>query len=91
MLSDSNLVIAIITSLFCRFGTKDTLKLLENWNIATLEASEIENGLLRKFLSNQSVKLPLVEILTKKNTKLLIEKSNIFRKKVRGKSAGRLG
>jgi energy-converting hydrogenase A subunit R len=91
ILSDSNLVIAIITNLFCLFGTKSTLKLLKNWNATVLEELGMESGLLRRFLIDNPGNLPLVEILTTKNTKFLIEKSNIFRKKVRGKSVGRLG
>jgi energy-converting hydrogenase A subunit R len=91
VLSHSNLVIAIITNLFCRFGTKSTLGLLRNWNTSTLEELGFESELLRKFFRDNPRKLPLVDIITRKNTKFLIEKSNIFRKKVRGKSVGRLG
>lgn len=91
VLSDSNLVIAIITNLFCLFGTKGTIQLLRSWNATALEELGIESEILRKFLKEHPVALPLVEILTTKNAKFLIEKSNIFRKKVRGKSVGRLG
>jgi energy-converting hydrogenase A subunit R len=91
VLSKNNLVVAIITNLFCRFGTKKTIQLLRNWSKGTLREAGLDNDLLSLFLYNYSERLPTVKILTSKNTNLLVDESNIFRKSVRGEAVGRLG
>jgi energy-converting hydrogenase A subunit R len=91
VLSKSNLVVAIITNLFYRFGTKKTIQLLKNWSVKTLRDAGLDKDLLSLFLNNYQENLPMVKILTSKNTNLLVDESNNFRKSVRGEAAGRLG
>jgi energy-converting hydrogenase A subunit R len=91
VLSNSNLVIAIINDLFCKFGTEKTVQLLKNWSVKTLKEADLNNDLLSLFLNNYQEKLPMVKILTSKNTNLLVDESNKFRKSVRGEAVGRLG
>jgi len=91
VLSDSNLVIAVITDLFCIFGTQKTVQLLKNWSIKTLKEAELNKELLSLFLNNYQEQLPMVKILTSNNTNLLVDESNKFRKSVRGEAVGRLG
>ena len=91
VLSNSNLVIAIINDLFCNFGTKNTIKLLKDWSVKTLNEVCLNSDLLSLFLNKYQEKLPIVKILTSKNTNLLVEESNRFRRSVRGETIGRLG
>jgi energy-converting hydrogenase A subunit R len=91
ILSNSNLVTAIISDLFCKFGKEKTIEMLEKWNAPTLKKSNLNKDLLSLFLNNYGDKLPKVKILTPKNTNLLIKESNAFRKSVRGEAIGRLG
>ena len=91
VLSNSNLVIAIINNLFCNYGTKTTIRLLKDWSIKTLNEVDLNNGLLSLFLNKYKEHLPIVKILTSKNTNLLIEESNRFRRSLRGEAIGSLG
>ena len=36
VMSESNLVIAVIADLFCKLGTKESLKIFNSWNIEAL-------------------------------------------------------
>lgn len=91
VLSKNNLVIAIITNLFYRFGTKKTIQLLKNWSKKALRETGLNKDVLSFFLNVYSEKLPMVKILTSQNTNLLVDESNNFRKSVRGEAVGRLG
>lgn len=91
VLSKSNLVVAIISNLFYRYGTKKTIQLLKNWSVKTLKEAGLDTDLLSHFLNIYQESLPTVKILTSKNANLLVDESNIFRKSVRGEAVGRLG
>ncbi len=91
ILSSSNLVIAIISDLFYKFGKEKTIELLKKWSASTLKRSNLNKDLLSLFLNNYTNKLPNVKVLTPDNTDLLIKESNAFRKSVRGEAIGRLG
>jgi energy-converting hydrogenase A subunit R len=91
VMSNSNLVTALITDLFCKSGTKKTMEILKNWSVKTLKKSGLDKHLLSLFLNTNRENLPKVQILTPENTDLLIRESNAFRKSVRGEAVGRLG
>ena len=88
VISESNLVTAVIADLFCKLGTKQTLQILSSWDIRQLK-NKINDVLFDK-ISTQT-KLPKVQIVTAENMESLIKESSEFRKKVRGETVGRLG
>ena len=91
VLSNSNLVTAILTDSFCKFGKQKTIELLENWSVKNLRKIGLDKSLLSIFLANNQKKLPYVQIVTSKNTDFLVYESNIFRQSVRGEAVGGLG
>jgi energy-converting hydrogenase A subunit R len=91
VLSESNLVTAVITELFCKLGKKATLKVISSWSYETLIENKVDEALLKQLSSLYPDALPKVEIVTAKNMESLIKESSAFRKKVRGVAVGRLG
>jgi len=92
VLSENNMVTAIIADVFCRQGKQAVLKLVENWNLQSLERNRVVNpSLLDRLFSLHTQTLPKVQIVTAENMETLAKKSSEFRKKVRGESIGRLG
>ena len=92
VLSENNLITAIIVDAFCRHGKKAVFKMIENWNQRSLEKSRMVNSsLLNRLFSLHPQELPKVQIVTPENRMLLVKESNIFRKRVRGEAIGRLG
>jgi len=89
VLSESNLVTAVIADLFCKLGTKKTLETLSSWTIEALKGT-VDEILIRK-LTSQNKAFPKVQIVTAENMESLIKESTGFRKKVRGVAVGRLG
>ena len=89
VMSESNLVTAVIADLFCKLGTKQTLQILNSWDIRQLK-DKINDVLFKKILT-QTDKPPKVQIVTAENMESLIKESSEFRKKVRGETVGRLG
>jgi energy-converting hydrogenase A subunit R len=91
VLSESNLVTAVIADLFCRFGKQKTIDSIFSWNYKTLEKSGVHNALLRQLKELYPDALPKAQIVTAENTEMLVKESSEFRKKVRGVAIGRLG
>lgn len=91
VLSESNMVTAVIADLFCKQGKRQTLQVFENWNSRTLLRSGVTAPLLVRFLSAYSSALPKVQIVTAQNMDTLVKESSKFRKEVRGEVIGRLG
>ncbi len=91
VLSESNLVTAVIADLFCKLGKKQTLKALSSWSYDVLSKNKIDEALLKKLSKLYPDALPKVQIVTAKNMESLIKESSEFRKKVRGVVVGRLG
>jgi energy-converting hydrogenase A subunit R len=88
VLSESNIVTAVIADLFCRFGKEKAIDALKNWSYEALKNSGADSALLKK-LSDGA--LPKAQIVTAQNMEALMKESNEFRKKVRGVAIGRLG
>jgi energy-converting hydrogenase A subunit R len=86
VMSESNLVMALIADLFSKLGKEETLRVLASWSIEALQKSPVDQALLKQF----SV-LPKVQIVSAENMDLLVKESSEFRKKVRGVAVGRLG
>lgn len=91
VLSETSLVTAVIAEALCRFGRKQTLVLVENWNHKTLTESKISKPLLSSLFALYPRKLPKVKIITAQNMETLAKESSNFRKKVRGEAIGKLG
>jgi len=92
VLSENNLVTAVIADVFCRQGKQAVLNLVENWNLESLERNQVVSpSLLDRLFSLHTQTLPKIQIVTAENMETLAKKSSEFRKKVRGEIIGRLG
>ncbi|MEM2995047.1 MAG: HAD hydrolase family protein [Candidatus Bathyarchaeia archaeon] len=91
ILSENSIVTAIIAEVFCRFGKKPTLQLVENWSRETLKKSHVKENLLNRFFELYPKELPKVELVKSENVEALAVESSEFRKRVRGEAVGRLG
>ncbi|MEM3730163.1 MAG: HAD hydrolase family protein [Candidatus Bathyarchaeia archaeon] len=91
ILAENSLVTAVLAEVFCKFGKKQTLKLVENWSFESLKKSGINKTLLETFFKIYPKTLPKVKIITSENMEALAKESSEFRKKVRGEAIGRLG
>jgi energy-converting hydrogenase A subunit R len=91
VLSESNLVTAVIAELFCKFGKEVAINALQSWGFPALEYSEVDAALIKQLSGVYPDGLPKAQIVTAQNMESLIKESSEFRKKVRGVAAGRLG
>jgi energy-converting hydrogenase A subunit R len=92
VLSENNIVTAVIADVFCRRGKQAALNLVENWNLQSLQRNgAVSLSLLDHLFTFYPQTLPKVQIVTAKNMETLTNESSEFRKKVRGESIGRLG
>jgi energy-converting hydrogenase A subunit R len=91
VLSESNIVIAVIADLFSKFGKEVAINALQSWGFPALEYSEMDAALLKRLSDMYPNGLPKAQIVTAQNMELLIKESSEFRKKVRGVTIGRLG
>ena len=91
VLSESNLVLALLADLFVRLGIVQTQKIILNWCRTAIEMSGTNEALLKQLYTVYPDALPLAQIITAKNMQTIINESSEFRKKVRGVAIGRLG
>jgi energy-converting hydrogenase A subunit R len=91
VLSESNLVTAVIADLFCRFGKAKMIRTLQGWGYETLRNSGLDASLLRQLADLYPDALPKAKIVTAQNMESLVKESSEFRKRVRGVAIGKLG
>jgi energy-converting hydrogenase A subunit R len=91
VLSESNLVTAILADVFIKYGREEALGLVQDWNRRALEKSHVREDLLDRFLELYPTELPKVKITTSRNREDLARESSQFRRKVRGEAVGGLG
>jgi energy-converting hydrogenase A subunit R len=91
VLSESNLVTAVIADIFCRFGKEKAINILQSWNIEGLRNGGADSALIKQLSNLYANGLPKAQIVTTQNMETLIRESSEFRKKVRGVAIGRLG
>jgi energy-converting hydrogenase A subunit R len=91
VLSENNIVTAVIAELFCKLEKPAVLRILENWSHEALRRTPVERAILEKLFTLYPAKLPKVQIVTPANMEMLVRESSEFRKKVRGEAVGRLG
>lgn len=91
ILSENNIVVALIAEAFIKYGKAQTLQIVENWKIEFLENNYSYLNVLGSVLELYPKALPKVQIVTPKNMESLSIRSSKFRKKVRGEAIGKLG
>lgn len=92
VLSENNLVTAVIADVFCKKGKQGALDFVKNWNLQSLESNEVVSlSLLDQLFSLHRQSLPKVQIVTAENMETITKRSSEFRKKVRGEAIGKLG
>lgn len=91
VLSENNMVTAVIAELFCKLEKQAVLQALGNWSQETLTRTPVDRSVLEKLFALHPAKLPKVQIVTTQNMEMLVSESSEFRKKVRGEAVGRLG
>jgi len=91
VLSDSNLVTAVIADLFSKHGKEKTISTICSWSYGTLKKCGVEDALLKKLSDSYPNALPNAKIVTSPNMESLVKESSEFRKKVRGVAIGGLG
>jgi energy-converting hydrogenase A subunit R len=92
VMSENSVVTAVIADVFCRQGKQAALKLVENWNLESLEHNGVVSlSLLDHLFTLHPQTLPKVQIVTAENMETIAKKSSEFRKKVRGETIGKLG
>jgi energy-converting hydrogenase A subunit R len=91
VLSESNLVTALIADIFCRFGKEKVISVLQSWSLEGLRNGGADSALIKQFSNMYADGLPKAQIVTAENMETLTKESSEFRKKVRGEAIGRLG
>jgi energy-converting hydrogenase A subunit R len=91
VLSENNVVTAVLADVFLNHGKAQTLQMLQNWNPESLKRSPVDSTLLNRFFILYPKALPKVQIVTQLNMETLSKESSEFRKKVRGEAVGKLG
>jgi energy-converting hydrogenase A subunit R len=90
VVSESNLVTAVIADIFYRLGRDKTLKVLKSWGeTSRLDVVGVDLELLKQVFGPKVG--PKVQIVTSENMNLIVTESSEFRKRVRGVAIGRLG
>ncbi len=91
VMSENNLVTAVIADVFLNHGKAQALQLLQNWSPQALKASPANPALLKRLFELYPDELPKVQIVTDVNMESLSKQSSTFRKQVRGEAVGKLG
>jgi energy-converting hydrogenase A subunit R len=90
VLSENNLVTAVIADIFHRLGKEETLKIVNTWSPNALEVAGVNLELLNQLFRSSNGR-PKVQIVTKENINSIVTESSDFRKEIRGVAIGRLG
>lgn len=90
-LSESAVVTAVLANFFHRFGKAQTITLIRDWQLSSVEKYSMYQPLKQSFFSLHRKKPPTVELVTAQNIDRLMLESTEFRKKIRGQSIGQLG
>ncbi len=91
VMSENNIVTALIADIFLNLGRNQVLETIENWKPEHLKKSQINRPLLNHIFALYGESLPKVQIVTEANMELLTNESSEFRMKVRGEAVGQLG
>ena len=91
VLSESNLVTAVIADLFCRFGKEKALDAIQGWSHRNPPRKRRRRPVVKELFQLYPDVLPKAQIVTAQNMDSLAKESSEFREKVRGVAVGRLG
>jgi energy-converting hydrogenase A subunit R len=91
VMSENNLVTAVLADVFFKHGKAEMLKMVENWTTETLAGGLADASLVKRLFELYPTVLPKVQIVTSANMETLSKESSEFRKQVRGEAVGRLG
>lgn len=91
LMSEDSLATAVVADVFLKHGKDRAVDLITDWSREMLSKSPVDHSLINRFLKAHPHSLPKAKIITAENKKKLTKESGDFRKKVRGKAAGRLG
>ncbi len=91
VMSESNLITALVADLFYRLGKDQAAKVMWYWCRSAVEQSGAKGALLKQIYAVYPGALPRVELVKAQNVDALIKESSGFRKKVRGATVGGLG
>ena len=91
VMAENALVTAVLAEVFCRYGKRGVIELVEDWSTSALREADVNAKLKEAFFDVQSGKLPSVEVVKADNMEKLMRESTTFRKTVRGEAIGRLG
>jgi energy-converting hydrogenase A subunit R len=91
VMSENNLVTAVLADVFIKHGKAEVLKLAENWSLETLAGGLADAALVKRLFDLYPLALPKVQIVTSANMESLSAESSQFRKQVRGEAVGKLG
>ncbi len=91
VISENNLVMAVLADVFLKHGREKALHIAGNWNVENLKNSGADPSLMEQISSLYPQAMPKVQIVTAENRESLVKESSEFRKKVRGEAVGKLG
>ncbi len=91
VLTENNLVTAVLADVFVKQGKDAVLQLAQNWSHSALQAGKVDPALLVQFFEAYPEGLPKVQIPQAANLETVVKQSSEFRKQVRGQAIGRLG
>jgi energy-converting hydrogenase A subunit R len=90
VVSESNLVTAMLADMFYQLGREETLRAVKLWSDPScFESVGVDLGLFKQVFGLKVC--PKVQIVTSGNMNLIAAESSEFRKRVRGVAIGRLG
>jgi energy-converting hydrogenase A subunit R len=91
VLSENAIVSAVFADIFHRFGKKEVISLVQEWNPSTFDKFGLTPSLKKRVFGLHKKKVPRVETVTQNNRDRLMRESTSFRKTVRGQAIGKLG
>jgi energy-converting hydrogenase A subunit R len=90
-LSSNAFILIILADAFQKGGKGDLMEIVDRWSFNSLKSSRTDPKLIRRLESLLSKEFPKVYRITDENRAMVIQKSEAFRKQVRGVKAGSLG
>ena len=91
IMADNTTIISVLADIFNGYGKDNVFEFIISYSddpLSALKSNFVNQSLASKLLATN---MPRVEIITCKNMESIIEKSSIFRNKLRGESIGGLG
>ena len=91
VISAHTIVLELITKTFLNSGKKGVYQLIDDWGTFSGKGYPLDEDIIERMKKIFKNDLPFVELITKENQQEIIEKSESFRKELRGERIGALG